>query len=127
MHSKASSEISPVGLLPDSAAHIARLGKSLFFCLLCYTKKKNKSFNIFNIFKLENKLKKLKNNNADKLTSKDLLSSLNQLKEMYMSNFICNDNPTQGLNSNEIVLENVDKSYLEVLKAAEAFYLKAAN
>ncbi len=33
MHSKSSSEISPVGLLPDSAAHIARLGKSL----VCFT------------------------------------------------------------------------------------------
>ncbi len=35
---------------------------------------------------------------------------------MYMSNFICHGDPTQGLSSNDISLENVDKSYLEVLK-----------
>lgn len=46
---------------------------------------------------------------------------------MYMSNFISHGDPTQGLSSNEIVLENVDKSYLEVLKAFEAFYSKSAN
>ena len=56
----------------------------------------------------------MKKQDLNKVTGKDLLSSMNQFKDIYMNDFFRNDKLNQGSSSTEIILENVDKSYLEV-------------
>jgi hypothetical protein len=85
MHAKI--DATSQGLMPDSAAHIARL---------------------------ESKLKKMKKLDQNKVTGKDLLSSMHEFKDIYMNDFFKSDViSNKGCSSNEITLENVDKTYLE--------------
>ena len=73
------------GILPDSAAHIARL---------------------------ESKLKKLKKNDLNKVTGKDLIKSMSQFKEIYMQDYFRHSN----INLEDNPVQSVDKSYLEVIR-----------
>ncbi len=70
---------------------------------------------MFLLITIENKLKKLKKSDTNKVTGKDLLSSMNEFKEIYMSNYFHNTDLNNEQCSNEMFLDNVDKSYLEVL------------
>lgn len=54
-------------------------------------------------------------NDPKKVSGKDMLSSMNQFKEIYMNDFFRNKtNPTSVSAESAIILENVDKSYIEV-------------
>lgn len=54
-------------------------------------------------------------NDPKKVSGKDMLSSMNQFKEIYMNDFFRNNtNPTSVSAESAIILENVDKSYIEV-------------
>jgi hypothetical protein len=65
-------------------------------------------------------LNKLKKNDPNKITGKDLISSMSQFKQIYMSDYFRNNAPnnpgTSGELSNEnaIIVETIHKSYLEV-------------
>ncbi len=101
-------KIQEIGIAADSAQHIALLGKS---CNLWY-------FSIFIIelfIHSESKLRKIKKSN-DKVVGKDLIKSMNEFKEIFMQDYLIKDQYNRGNESNDsaIIIETIDKSYLEV-------------
>ena len=61
---------------------------------------------------IESKLSKLKKPNPNKITGRDLISSMSQFREIYMQDYLANSNSSTSESS--IIVENIDKTYLEV-------------
>jgi hypothetical protein len=89
-----------LGIMPDSVEHIARLESKLK--------------------KLEQNKSVKKDNSINKLSGKNILESMNDYRQMFMMDLNRNDQNSVNLNAemaeyNSIILESIDKSYLEVI------------
>jgi len=65
----------------------------------------------------ESKLSKLKKSNPMNISGKDLITSMSQFRDIYMQGYMLNTNITNNVShENSIIVESIDKSYLEVIK-----------
>ncbi len=59
-------------------------------------------------------MNKLEKNDQKKISSKEMLTSMNQFKEMFMKDYL-SSNTSNGTDENAIIVKKLDKSYLEVI------------
>jgi len=51
------------------------------------------------------------------ISGKDLITSMSQFRDIYMQGYMLNTNITNNVShENSIIVESIDKSYLEVIK-----------